>query len=154
MHAQAQRIELLQDGVGVTAVERKAVETGAHHIDHEDGGSHEDQGSDAHKADSAAVADLHSRIFKTPECEYVQTHAEFWGDVVKWGSTNKVDSWEDCCKQCRTFRPPGHDDPECNVWVYCGDEKKCGSQYKVRKTETAYLFQRTPAESAPFTIPF
>ena len=46
-------------------------------------------------------------------------NTEFWGELVKWGNTNKKDSWEQCCEDCRTHQSEGGK-PPCNVWVYCG----------------------------------
>ena len=50
--------------------------------------------------------------------------------MVKWGASNKVATADQCCQMCREFKPAGKDDKQCNVWVYCPDEKACGSQYQ------------------------
>mmetsp|Transcript_36561 Transcript_36561/g.92332 ORF Transcript_36561/g.92332 Transcript_36561/m.92332 type:complete len:560 (-) Transcript_36561:275-1954(-) len=57
-------------------------------------------------------------------------HTELWGDVVAWGTQNKADSAEDCCKQCVNYKAATAEDPDCNVWVWCGDEVKCKNQYR------------------------
>lgn len=31
-----------------------------------------------------------------------------------WGTQNKVNSAEDCCQQCASYRPPSEDDMNCN----------------------------------------
>ena len=49
-------------------------------------------------------------------------NTEMWGDLVKWGSTNKKDSWQECCEDCRTTTSPLG--VPCNVWVYCGTDPR------------------------------
>ena len=48
-----------------------------------------------------------------------------------WGPGNKVDSAEECCAQCRAYKPATDDDMGCNVWVWCGDPEHCqGSHHE------------------------
>lgn len=54
-----------------------------------------------------------------------QTHAEFGGDVVKWGQTFLVDTPRACHDACVAHindKPLG-----CNVWVYCPHPDGCGN---------------------------
>ena len=37
-----------------------------------------------------------------------------WGDPVKWGTSNLVDSAEACCEQCLHFKPKSASDQTCN----------------------------------------
>ncbi|GLC43320.1 hypothetical protein PLESTM_001458300 [Pleodorina starrii] len=60
---------------------------------------------------------------------YQYENTELWGDVVVWGTLNKKKTAGECCDACRNYQPSG-DEPACNVWVFCGDEKNCGSQYQ------------------------
>ncbi|KAK3273879.1 hypothetical protein CYMTET_17906 [Cymbomonas tetramitiformis] len=53
---------------------------------------------------------------------------ELAGEVVMWGSTNRVDTAEHCCSMCAKFEPPPGIQP-CNVWVWCGDVVRCGGSY-------------------------
>eukprot|EP00884_Botryococcus_braunii_P021976 jgi/Botrbrau1/8462/Bobra.0237s0079.1 len=57
-------------------------------------------------------------------------NTDYWGDAVKWGQENKKFSAQECCESCRTFRPPSDDSPSCNVWVWCGDKERCGTQFR------------------------
>ena len=41
------------------------------------------------------------------------------------GPNNKVASAEECCAQCRAYKPAGDEDMDCNVWVWCGDRERC-----------------------------
>eukprot|EP00198_Chlamydomonas_reinhardtii_P000268 XP_001689603.1 predicted protein [Chlamydomonas reinhardtii] len=61
---------------------------------------------------------------------YTYEHTELWGDVVVWGTLNKKKSAGECCDACLNYQPTSPDEPGCNVWVYCGDEAKCGSQHQ------------------------
>ncbi|PNH00365.1 hypothetical protein TSOC_013819 [Tetrabaena socialis] len=61
---------------------------------------------------------------------FTYEHTELWGDVVVWGTLNKKKSAGDCCDACLNFKPSSPDEPSCNVWVYCGIEDKCGSQFQ------------------------
>lgn len=56
-------------------------------------------------------------------------HTDYWGEAVKWGPKNKLPSAESCCAACHEHQPSSPDGLECNVWVYCGDEKQCGADY-------------------------
>ena len=60
----------------------------------------------------------------------VKEHTDTWGDALVWGTKNLVDSKEECCQQCAKYEPERNSDPFCNVWVYCGDKIRCGSQYR------------------------
>ena len=51
----------------------------------------------------------------------MEARAEYWGDVVLWGTENTKASAAECCQSCR-------DHGKCNVWVFCGDQNGCGSQ--------------------------
>ena len=54
-----------------------------------------------------------------------QDHAEFGGDVVKWGQNFLVDTPRACHDACVAHiddTPRG-----CNVWVYCPDPAGCGN---------------------------
>ena len=54
-----------------------------------------------------------------------QTHAEFGGDVVKWGQNFLVDSPRACHDACVAHL---NDTPRgCNIWVYCPDPAGCGN---------------------------
>lgn len=56
---------------------------------------------------------------------------ELWGDVVRWGTTHKKDSWQECCAACEAnAAAAGANELNCNVWVYCGDPNGCQTQYK------------------------
>lgn len=37
-----------------------------------------------------------------------------WGDVLVWGSSNFVDSAEECCNQCKNYTPKKAEDLDCN----------------------------------------
>lgn len=52
---------------------------------------------------------------------HIEKHAEYDGDVVKWGAGNYQGSAEDCCRDCQSHSG-------CNVWVWCASEEGCGSQ--------------------------
>ncbi|GMH33444.1 hypothetical protein BSKO_01278 [Bryopsis sp. KO-2023] len=56
-------------------------------------------------------------------------HTDFVGDALVWGYGNKKESAGDCCAQCLNYKPK-EGELGCNLWVYCGDEEACGSQYK------------------------
>jgi hypothetical protein len=54
-----------------------------------------------------------------------QEHAEFGGDVVKWGQNFLVDSPRACHDACVAHV---NDTPRgCNIWVYCPDPAGCGN---------------------------
>ncbi|CAM6092806.1 unnamed protein product [Calypogeia fissa] len=53
---------------------------------------------------------------------------ELWGRVVEWGSKFYTNSTEDCCKACKAFCTE-KGVCECNSWVFCGDQKKCGNRF-------------------------
>lgn len=36
------------------------------------------------------------------------------GDAVRWGSSNKVESWDQCCEQCLNFVPEAGSNKVCN----------------------------------------
>ncbi|KXZ44208.1 hypothetical protein GPECTOR_71g569 [Gonium pectorale] len=80
----------------------------------------------ATKASSGASSLLGSGDHKC----YTYEHTELWGDVVAWGTLNKKNSAGECCQACLDYKPANPDDPACNVWVFCGDENKCGGQYQ------------------------
>lgn len=50
---------------------------------------------------SSSVEPGDAKELKTANCPQAFTHTEYWGDVVKWGATNKVNTWEECCRQCQ-----------------------------------------------------
>mmetsp|Transcript_63547 Transcript_63547/g.200965 ORF Transcript_63547/g.200965 Transcript_63547/m.200965 type:complete len:560 (+) Transcript_63547:123-1802(+) len=57
---------------------------------------------------------------------HAEPKAEYWGDVVKWGDNNLMETAGDCCKDCQNFKPAsGH---ACNVWVWCGSPAGCNGQ--------------------------
>lgn len=56
-------------------------------------------------------------------------HFELWGEVDKWGSSNLVDTAEDCCRQC-SQRCQSADACSCNTWVFCGNKEACGENFK------------------------
>ncbi|KAG2501810.1 hypothetical protein HYH03_000310 [Edaphochlamys debaryana] len=72
----------------------------------------------------------HQSVKITDHKCYTYEHTELWGDVVVWGTLNKVKTAGDCCQSCLNYKPTTPEDPDCNVWVFCGDEQKCGSQYQ------------------------
>ena len=37
-----------------------------------------------------------------------------WGDPVKWGPSNLVDSADECCEQCLQYKPQSMTDQSCN----------------------------------------
>lgn len=41
-------------------------------------------------------------------------YCRYWGDVVKWGSSHRVESAGECCQACTDFKPASKDDVECN----------------------------------------
>lgn len=45
----------------------------------------------------------------------------FWGDALKWGDQNRVDSAEQCCESCAKFRPESQ-------WA---DQRECNSQSEI-----------------------
>eukprot|EP00271_Cylindrocystis_brebissonii_P010209 TRINITY_DN26331_c0_g1_i1.p1 TRINITY_DN26331_c0_g1~~TRINITY_DN26331_c0_g1_i1.p1 ORF type:complete len:342 (-),score=25.04 TRINITY_DN26331_c0_g1_i1:781-1806(-) len=49
---------------------------------------------------------------------------EVWGTAVNWGSTNKLETAEACCQQCKDRME------KCNSWVYCFDEAVCKDKFK------------------------
>jgi hypothetical protein len=36
---------------------------------------------------------------------HAEAHAEYWGDLVKWGSQHLQPSEDACCEACRSFKP-------------------------------------------------
>ncbi|GIL43843.1 hypothetical protein Vafri_1440 [Volvox africanus] len=60
---------------------------------------------------------------------FTYEHTELWGDVVVWGTVHKKSNPGECCDACRNHQPQG-DEPGCNVWVFCGDQQRCGAQYQ------------------------
>jgi len=62
-----------------------------------------------------------------PEC-YVRSYG--WGDPVKWGTSNLVDSAEACCQQCLQFKPKSASDQTCNgayAWLHIPALQALGS---------------------------
>lgn len=60
----------------------------------------------------------------------VYEHVDSWG-YAPWGSAEKASSAAECCERCLQSR--GSSDPEkadCNIWVWCADPVRCGSQYQ------------------------
>ena len=57
----------------------------------------------------------------TTDACHMERNAEYWGDVVKWGTENLKASPAACCQSCR-------DHGKCNVWVFCDQPNGCGSQ--------------------------
>ncbi|KAK9833448.1 hypothetical protein WJX81_006347 [Elliptochloris bilobata] len=57
-------------------------------------------------------------------------HTDYWGEAVVWGTTNKVESAEQCCAQCAAYKPQHEDDIYCNVWVWCGDRIRCQASFR------------------------
>lgn len=51
-------------------------------------------------------------------------HAEYAGDVVKWGSNFLLDSAEACHDACVSH---ADESPGCNIWVYCPNPSGCGN---------------------------
>lgn len=58
-----------------------------------------------------------------------QEHLELWGEAVKWGNTNLVNTSHECCQQCKEMCATA-EKCECNSWVYCGNAEKCGENYR------------------------
>jgi len=50
--------------------------------------------------------------------------------VGEWGANRKLDSAEECCMACQSHSPASPEEPDCNVWVYCGREAECKHQYR------------------------
>ena len=73
------------------------------------GGEKEDAGQDEETKD---VAD-------GTHCN-MESHAEYAGDVVRWGSQNIQATAEGCCGSCQADAPRG-----CNAWVWCGVAGGC-----------------------------
>ena len=46
----------------------------------------------------------------------VMEHTDFWGDALVYGTNNKVDSAEACCKKCAEYKATGPEEDalECN----------------------------------------
>ncbi|KAK2079342.1 hypothetical protein QBZ16_003033 [Prototheca wickerhamii] len=64
-------------------------------------------------------------------CAAPDRNTDRWGEVLKWGGSNRVESAGDCCKMCAEFVPEEKTDfMECNVWVYCEDQARCKDNYK------------------------
>lgn len=53
-----------------------------------------------------------------------EEHADYWGDVVKWGQSNIQPNEAACCAECRSYRPLGLG-KACNTWVFCGQAGGC-----------------------------
>ena len=68
--------------------------------------------------------------FVCPKGFVIKPNTDFWGDALVWGNENKLDSEEECCKACTDYKPKNPGDPGCNVWVYCGNENLCNSNYR------------------------
>ena len=63
------------------------------------------------------------------ECCRGIENLELWGAAVKWGSEFKFNSSEECCKACKAMCT-GNDGPcLCDTWVFCGNQKACGSKF-------------------------
>ena len=69
-------------------------------------------------------------LYATENGFEVKKHTDYWGDALVWGNENLVDSEDACCKACAEYKPKTSKDAPCNVWVYCGDEELCDSNYK------------------------
>lgn len=69
---------------------------------------------------------------KPAKCKAAQIlkHADYWGEALVYGGSNKVDSVEECCNQCSSYSPKSADAPDCNVWVYCESPTLCKDQYR------------------------
>ncbi|KAK9823561.1 hypothetical protein WJX72_003781 [[Myrmecia] bisecta] len=76
-------------------------------------------------------------------------NTDYWGDPVKWGPQNKLDSAAQCCQACAAYKPPTEDDVSCNIWVYCGDKQQCGDAYR----ECWLKHMAHPGASRPRTGP-
>ena len=50
---------------------------------------------------------------------HVDEHNEYHGDMVTWGTWNKVDTAAECCTSCFAA-------PTCDIWVWCGQPDGCG----------------------------
>lgn len=76
-----------------------------------------------------AEAKLPSISASGPKCN-TMNNTDYWGEPVKWGPNNKQPTAEACCADCHAHQPADAEELECNVWVYCGDKGRCGSQYQ------------------------
>eukprot|EP00270_Netrium_digitus_P011861 TRINITY_DN3790_c0_g1_i2.p1 TRINITY_DN3790_c0_g1~~TRINITY_DN3790_c0_g1_i2.p1 ORF type:complete len:353 (-),score=43.41 TRINITY_DN3790_c0_g1_i2:233-1291(-) len=80
-------------------------------------------GEEAEESEPEATEDV------TKSCRGLQ-HYELWGDAIKWGDSNLVDTAEQCCQQCREMCPVGAVHCDCNSWVYCEDEELCAEKHR------------------------
>ena len=71
-------------------------------------------------------------------------NTELWGDLVKWGSTNRKNSWLECCEDCRTTTSPLG--VPCNVWVYCGTPVRPPGREDARGTLVALRCASSPTD--------
>lgn len=71
---------------------------------------------------------LQTTLAKSGNCN-IMNNTDYWGEPVKWGPNNKLASAEACCADCHSYQPSTSEDLNCNVWVYCGDKDKCGTQH-------------------------
>lgn len=55
-----------------------------------------------------------------------EENAEYWGDVVAWGTSNLQPDAGACCAACRAHAPATGGKP-CNTWVYCPNPAGCAS---------------------------
>eukprot|EP00854_Cymbomonas_tetramitiformis_P007849 gene7849-9321_t len=59
---------------------------------------------------------------------HVEEHAEYWGDVVKWGNTFTTPTAGDCCQACKDFVSDNPEIDGCNTWVWCPNPNGCNGQ--------------------------
>ena len=56
----------------------------------------------------------------------VLEHTDFYGDqALVWGSENMLKTADECSRACSAYKPSRTNDPPCNLWVFCGDERLC-----------------------------
>lgn len=54
---------------------------------------------------------------------------ELMRPAVKWGTPFKFSSSKECCKACKAMCEGGDSLCLCDLWVFCGDRKKCGEKF-------------------------
>lgn len=60
----------------------------------------------------------------------VLKNTDFWGNALNWGTKDLVESAQECCELCASYKPKSESEPACNVWVYCEDEDLCKDSYQ------------------------
>mmetsp|Transcript_35593 Transcript_35593/g.79079 ORF Transcript_35593/g.79079 Transcript_35593/m.79079 type:complete len:145 (-) Transcript_35593:422-856(-) len=81
-----------------------------------------------------AIDGTHPADYEVKKC-YIEESNEYHGHILVWGDKNRVETIDECCKQCRETLG-------CSAFAYCNKPEGCGkTNDKVHEYKECWLKQ-------------